>query len=225
MSYLSLWIDESEREPLLALGGVIVEWSAVVGLVQQWRAMKVSVGLRPDSEVKWNLPRRHQVREDLARAGLLTRDLLAKAVQCLASLTLSMSFIVIAMFDKRRMDWWKIIWPKASARDFYCEALKYTVQRAAEEVTETGASGCVVICDTPELGTREFAGGSIRRGRKAVEKEYAQWYEQGVGVGPGRQHHRGALKSVGFHPSIFVADATYHDVLQIVDVAVGVTRE
>jgi hypothetical protein len=130
------------------------------------------------------------------------------------------------MLEQRNIPLWKkLFWSKASVRDFYCEGLKYLIQRVAEEVVEAKLQDCVVVCDTPELGTKPFDLGAIRRGPRAVEKTYGDWYRHGVSVGPGRKHHGGPLADIGFHPSILIGDATYHDMLQIADVVAGVTRE
>ena len=221
---LGLWIDESEKDSLLAVGGVLLEWKEVTAVVNKWRDMKVDLGLKPDAEVKWNLASGHSTRVALQKSNHRTKDLSEKAVQLLASS--EMSFVVVVMFEQRQIaSWRKRIWPKASVRDFYCEGLKYVLQRTAEEVVETGAAGCVVVCDTPELGIREFRYSSIRRGRKAVWEKYADWYTQGVGVGPGTREHKGALQNAGFQPSILVSRATYHDMLQMADIVVGATRD
>jgi hypothetical protein len=223
MSTLSFWVDESEKGSLLAVGGVLVEWDEVGKVVKGWRTMKVNLGLDQAAEVKWSLPSGHRTRKALELSNRSTRDLSAKAVDYLASS--AMSLVVVVMFEQRQTSWWKSIWAKASVRDFYCEGLRYALQRVAEEVVETGASGAIVVCDTPELGTKEFTSGSIRRGRKAVEKAFAEWYAAGVGVGPGKQQHSGPLKDAEFHPSILIGDATYHDMLQMADVVVGATRD
>ncbi len=223
MGMLSLWVDESEKGSLLIVGGVLVEWDTVLGIIQRWREMKVRLGLDPDAEVKWNLPQGHPTRKKLEDQARTTRDLTERAIQTIVST--EMFCIVAVMSDLRQLDWWKKIWNRASVRDFYCEGLRYVLQRAAEEVVEGEATGCVVVCDTPGLGKDEFISGSIRRGPKAVEKAYAKWYTEGIGVGPGGRHHHGALREIGFHPSILVSDATFHDMLQIADVVVGITRD
>ncbi len=223
MTTLGLWVDESERGSLLAIGGVLMEWNAVPATVARWRSMKVKLGLKPSAEVKWSLPSDHPTRRALQRSKRTTRDLSAEAIGFLASS--EMCFVVVVMFEQRQMHLWRILWPKASVRDFYCEGFRYLLQRAAEEVVETGAAGCVVVCDTPELGSKEFRRGSIKRGRRAVEQAYAEWYSLGVGEGPGRLGRGGVLRSIGFHPSILVGDATYHDMLQMADVVVGATRD
>lgn len=220
-SNLSLWVDESEKGEILAVGGVLVKWDSTVAIVQQWREMKQSLGLEPDDEVKWSLPSEHPTRTRLKARGHTTRDLCEKTVECISSMDLYC--VVALMFEQRQLARWKAFWSKASIRDFYCEGLKYVVQRAAEEVVETTATGCVVICDTPELGKRQFTQGSIRRGARAVEDAYKEWHRNGVGPGPGRLHHPGPLKEIGFHPSVLVADATHHDMLQLADVVVGLT--
>lgn len=214
---LSIWIDESEKGRCLAVGGILADWNDVPVLVEGWRSMKTSLGLPENAEIKWNLPSKHPTRVKLKQSGHSSRTASEKAVQFLADSRVRL--IVVVMFDERQDR------SKASARDFYCEGLKYVLQRAAEEAAEIGASNCVVICDTPGLGDKTLRRGSIRRGRKAVEEAYAEWYVRGVDVGPGRQQHSGPLKHAGFHPSILLADATYHDMLQMADVAVGATRD
>ncbi|PMP94109.1 MAG: hypothetical protein C0168_10040 [Candidatus Aminicenantes bacterium] len=214
MSRLSLWIDESERKGLLAVGGVLAQWSEIPSIVEAWRDMKEKADLARDTEVKWNLSPDHPMRKQLESSGLNTRDFAEKAVQFLVSSR--MFFIVAVMFEQRKMSLWKSVWPKASVRDFYCEGLKYVVQRAAEEVAETRTDGCVVVCDTPD---------KIRRGHRAVHEAFAEWYEQGVGVGPGKQQYSSPLKDIGFHPTILLGDASFHDMLQMADVVVGLTGD
>jgi hypothetical protein len=221
MSTLSLWVDESERGSFLAIGGILVEWNQVPALVDGWRNLKASLGLDAGAELKWNLPEDHPTRDALARLGRSAKDVAARAVQYLASE--SVSFVVVVMCDVRDLSKWRRIWQKASVRDFYCEGLRYVLQRAAEEVAISGVGSCVVVCDTPELGRHSFALRSIRRGSRAVQEAYADWYKRGVGLGPGGVHHDGTLRDAGFHPSILVGDATYHDMLQMADVVVGAT--
>lgn len=223
MTDLSLWVDESEKSGMLAVGGVLVKWASTVGIVQQWRQMKQSFGLKPDDEVKWNLPSGHPTRAALEAHHYTSRDLSTKSVDHIAQMELIC--LVALMVEQRQIGWWKQVWLKASIRDFYCEGLKYVVQRAAEEVAAVKATGCVVVCDTPELGKKEFHYGSIRRGSRAVEDACKEWYQKGVGVGPGRVHYQGPLEKIGFHPSILIADATYHDMLQLADVVVGLTMD
>ncbi len=226
MSWLSVWVDESEKGDMLIIAGLLAHWAVVPDIVNDWRRVKTALGLPPDAEVKWNLPSGHPTRRALEQGGKTTKDLCAKAADFVAGCG-DLTCAAVAMLEQRRnlQSWKKWIWPKASVRDFYCEGLKYIIQRAAEEVVETRLQGCVVVCDTPELGKTHFARGAIRRGREAVKQAYQDWYRNGVGIGPGRQYHNGPLESIRFHPSLLIGDATYHDMLQIADVVAGVTRE
>ncbi len=225
MTSLSVWVDESEKGDFLVVAGVFVPWTKVPSIVKDWRDMKVALGLQPEAEVKWNLPSNHSTRQALKRAGRTTKNLLEKATEFIARRD-DVTCIAITMFEQRNISVWKRwLWSKASVRDFYCEGLKYLLQRVAEEVVETRLQDCVVVCDRPELGRERFNFGTLRRGLGAVEKAYQEWYHQGLGTGPGKQHHRGPLGEIGFHPSILIGDATYHDMLQIADVVAGVTRE
>lgn len=99
------------------------------------------------------------------------------------------------------------------------------LQRVAEEVVETRASSCIIICDTPGLGKKAFKHRSIRRGQNAVKDAYKEWYIDGVGVGPGNLPHNLSLRNANFHPSLFFADASYHDMLQMADMVVGAVSE
>ncbi len=224
MSSLSFWVDESEKGPLLAVGGVMVPWHLVPHIVQEWRRIKVGLGLDPGTEVKWNLPQSHATRIALERGGCSTRRLSEEAIR-FVSLREDVICIVAVMFDERSQSQWKSRWAKASVRDFYCEGLKYALQRVAEEAAIQRTSSCVIVCDRPELGTKSFSWGSIKRGQTAVDEAYAGWYKSGVGVGPGRQMHNGCLAAISFHPSVLVGDGSYHDMLQLADVVVGATRD
>jgi hypothetical protein len=198
----------------------------VPSIVNGWRKVKAELGLPPEAEIKWNLPSGHPARRALEQGKRATKDLCVKATDFVAQRD-DLSCIAVVMLEQRRdiSFWRKWRWSKASVRDFYCEGLKYLIQRAAEEVVEAKLQDCVIVCDTPELGTKPFALGAIRRGPGAVEEAYRDWYRHGVSVGPGREHHDGPLANIGFHPSVLIGDATYHDMLQIADVVAGVTRE
>lgn len=228
MAALTLWLDESESEKArcFVLGGVLVEENVVPELVNKWRRLKSDLSLKEDAEIKWNLKQNHPTRKALEKSGYSTRDLCEQAVECLATND-QLSLIIAVMFDERQRGWWdSILGKKPAVRDFYCEGLKYILQRTAEEVVESNASSCLVVCDTPELGKQEFQyGSSIRVGPKAAQQAYAEWYSDGVGVGPGRKQCEGSLRDARFHPSILLADATFHDVLQMADITVGATRE
>jgi hypothetical protein len=226
MSSLSVWVDESEKGDILVVAGVLVDWTKVPSIVNGWCRVKADLGLPPEAEIKWNLPSGHPTRQLLEQSRKTTKDLRVKVTDFVARRD-DLSCIAVVMLEKRRdiSFWRKWLWPKASVRDFYCEGLKYLIQRVAEEVVEAKLQDCVVVCDTPELGTKPFDLGSIRRGPRAVEETYRDWYRHGVSVGPGKKHHRGPLAGIGFHPSILIGDATYHDMLQVADVVAGITGE
>ncbi|MCX7625360.1 MAG: hypothetical protein N2Z21_04030, partial [Candidatus Sumerlaeaceae bacterium] len=213
-------IDESARSPFLAVGGVLAEWDRVLSLVRDWRAMKSTLKLPEDQEVKWKTK---------VRDGSLLQ-LQQKAVEFIVKKELRT--IVCVMTDKRkkRADDSK----QGGERDFYCEALKYVVQRVQEisQQRPEDVRSCVVICDTPGLNKerkresdKKTLAGSIRRGQKAVLTTYAEWYKAGTATLPEKKTIWGPLTDNGFHPSMLIGDATYHDMLQIADVVVGATGE
>jgi hypothetical protein len=225
MRSLSVWVDESEKGNMLVVAGVMADWAVVPNIVDSWRGVKAKLGLPRDAEIKWNLPSEHPTRQVLVQKRRKTKELCMKAIDFIADRD-DLSCIAIVMLEQRRnLLFWRKLWSKASVRDFYCEGMKYLIQRAAEEVVEAKLLSCVVVCDTPQLGAKTFTSGAIRRGRQAIEDAYKDWYLRGVDVGPGREHHGGSLEDIGFHPSVLIGNATYHDMLQIADVVAGVTRE
>lgn len=221
---LSVWIDESEKGDLLVLGALIASWEQVPEVVAGWRAVKRRYGLAADVEVKWNLPSDHETRNAIEENGLSTRALSEALIEFIAST--NTRCIAVAMTDKRELSSWReLLWPKASVLDFYCEGLRYILQRVALERVSSDADDCVVVCDTPQLGRRFFQFSSIRRGSVAVQDAYKIWHRAGLGSDRGRQHNNEALADLDFHPSILIGDATYHDMLQLADIVTGATRE
>lgn len=223
MSGLSFWVDESEKGDLLAVGGILIATDEVPGTIKKWRDVKTQNGLDPTDEIKWNLPQGHPTRSALEARNRTTRELLQMVIEFIAQQD-ALTCVVAVMFDTRNLSWWRKWWPGASARDFYCEGMKYLLQRVAEECLERNKAWCVVICDKPELGRESFIYSSIRRGSLAAEEAYRDWYENGVGTGPGGRY-QGPLSKLCFHPSLLSAHAKFHDMLQIADVVVGVTRK
>jgi hypothetical protein len=225
MGSLSVWIDESGKGDMLVVAGVLCDWDAVPGIVNEWRNVKTAVGLPREVEVKWNVPERHSTREALTRVQRTSKELREQAVKFVTG-RYDLTFIAVVMLEYRDLSFWRDrVWRKASVQDFYCEGLKYLVQRVAQEVVEARFQSCAIICDTPELGRESFTFRAIRRGSTAVEKTYQDWYRSGAGRGPGGQHKVVPLCEIGFHPSVLIRDATYYDMLQIADVEAGVTRE
>lgn len=175
MTDLSVRIDESEKGNLLVIGGLIARWQQIPGLVAEWRNVKVSAGLEPHTEIKWNLPSNHQTRVALNKLGITTRALSEKFIKFLVST--DTICVATAMADKRSDIelWKKFFWEKASARDFFCEGVRYVVQRVAEECVDRKTNNCVIVCDTPELGRHFFQHGSIWRGPAAMYDAYKGW--------------------------------------------------
>ena len=224
MGSLSVWVDESEKNGILVVAGVLADWTAVPSIIRGWWKVKAAFGLPPKAEIKSTLPDGHPTREALKAAGIPIEELCVKATEFIAGQD-DLSCIAVVMVEKRNVSSWKKNWPKANVRDFYCEALKYIIQRAAEEVVEAKLQDCVVVCDTPELGKDKYQFRAIKRGKGAVEEAYQSWYWDGVSTGPGMQYHQGPLADIGFHPSVLIGDATYHDMLQIADAVAGVTSK
>jgi hypothetical protein len=219
MGSLSVWVDESEKGEILVVAGVLADWTAVPRIVRGWWKVKAAFGLPPEAEIKSTLPKDHPTRKSLKDPEII-KKLCVEATEFIAGQD-DLSCIAVVMVEKRK----KVSSSNRNVRDFYCEALKYIIQRAAEEVVEAKLQDCVVVCDTPELGKEKYQLRAIWRGKGAVEKAYQRWYWNGVSTGPGMQYHQGPLADIGFHPSVLIGHAKYHDMLQIADAVAGVTSK
>jgi len=218
------WFDEAERGNILVLGGFFAPFVAVNSLVSDWRNLKKSLGLEPWAEVKWKLSQKHPTRRQLEKASHTTRELSKKAVETIATWP-TVTGLVAVMIETRREETTRMIKDlfgmSASVRDFYCEALEYLLQRLAEEAEEDQWDGCFVACDTPGLGKGKLRWGKLWREPAAHYKKYKNCFEVGPGHGPGKRFSEKSLCSLGFYPSLLIADATFDDMLQIADVIVG----
>ena len=213
------WFDEAERGKMLVLGGFFAPLTDIHSMAKDWREMKQSLGLHPWVEIKWKLPQDHDTRRQLEKAGHTTRELAENALNTISEWS-QITVLAGGMIDVRR-DWWQQILGKTSSRDFYCEGLRYLLQRLGEEAVETGWDASIVICDTPSLGKKKKRLGAIRRGATAHYEIYKRCYERGSDVGPGRRYPDTPLSELPFYPSLLVGDATFDDMLQVADVIVG----
>jgi len=221
--FFGAWFDESERGDMLVVGGFFAPLTDIDSMVKDWRQMKESLGLCPWAEVKWKLSQHHNARKELEKAGHTTRELAENALNIITKWP-HVTVLVGVMIDVRR-EWWRQILGKTSSRDFYCEGLRYLLQRLGEESIEMQWNGCLVVCDTPSLGKEKKCLGAIRRSATAHYEIYKRCYELGSGVGPGRNHPNSPFSHLPFYPSLLVGDATFDDMLQVADVIVGAVAD
>ncbi|MGB9878314.1 MAG: hypothetical protein ACPLPS_11165, partial [bacterium] len=212
MSNLSIWIDESEGGNIklfggIVVGGVLLEVENVPLLVSGWYELKKALGLPTDIEIKWNPGKKDRLMTEIKAKGIKLDEFRYELIDWVSSQE-KLWCIVAVMREVRQEAWIARIFQrpesKPNVRDFYCEGLKYVLQRVAEECVERKAKSCLVFCDTPSLDGEKWREGAIRRGRKALEEAYKEWYEQGVGLGPSRSDFDGPLRDLGFHPSVYI---------------------
>lgn len=225
MSTYELYIDESydNAQRCMAVGGFWLPCEGVNDTMRRLEEVKDKFGLVVRDEIKWSLGQGHPTRKklDCGKVDWKTvRERLFLAICRLEWLT----FVVIIMRDVRNLDKWKTsVWKKAGLEDFYCEAVRYFLQRAAEEAELSGWSRAMLICDQPNLGGQRFQHGSIYRGPQALFEAYKEWYERGVGMGPGRQRSSRPLKALRFDAAPYLSRAADHPLLQVADLVVGAT--
>jgi len=180
-------------------------------------------GLPEDVEIKWSLSEKHPTRLLLDKLGKSTKDLAEASISFIQKRE-DITCLAAVMTECRSVPIWrKVIWSGASVRDFYCEGLRYVLQRVAEEVELESISQTTIVLDTPSLGKAKFSRGTIERGTRGVFERYRDWYASGVGPGPSRAISQKPLQDLGFDPAVLVSAASYHDLLQVADVVVGCT--
>ena len=101
----SLWIDESERDQYLAVGGFFAPIDINNKIITQWRDMKVSLGLDEDAEVKWTLSQSHPTRKQLNEIGKQTKTLCERAIKLISGWE-EITCIVCVMKDERDRRFW-----------------------------------------------------------------------------------------------------------------------
>lgn len=131
-----LCVDESEQGTILGVGGFYASLGHLSGIEAAWRKMKVeNLGLDADDELKWNLPEDHPTRIKLDAAGKGGRTRNEVMIDTLTSLPLT--FLCVVMRDIRA-SWWQELIGRRSVRDFYCEGLRYALQRFGDEAQIKG---------------------------------------------------------------------------------------
>ena len=225
---LAMLVDESEQGQFLGIGGYIAELVKLSYIEQSWRRMKSNIGLDPDDEVKWNLPQNHPTRRKLEAMEKKTKQLNEMMIECIAQLDISIC--VVIMTEGRGFI--RQLLGKRSVRDFYCEGLRYLLQRFAETLTESSLgdvfpflpSFCIV--DRPEgikrLQAPNWASSlkCLKKGPKAPFELYRQAMREGPGEGPKRLGNH-PLRDLGSHSGLLMSHASHNDLLQIADCIVG----
>jgi len=219
----ALNVDESEQGELLGVGGFYAALPHLPRIEAAWREMKTrDLGLDANDELKWNLPDNHPTRLKLhasGRSGPLRNELM---VDTLTSLPVTL--VCVVMRDTRNPGWQQII-GRRHARDFYCEGLRYVLQRAGDEAQAHAGGGepwfCVV--DRPggltQIGLHWHSTRWLDRGLKAAHEMYRELMDHGAGQGPGGVVP--PLRQLGFASGLLVGHASHDDFLQMADCVSG----
>lgn len=216
------YLDESEQAPFLGIGGFYASVQYLPRIEAAWRKMKVDdLGLDPDDELKWNLPEDHSTRKKLDAAGKGGRLRNEVMIGTLASLPLTI--VCVVMRDNRGPRWRQIIGQR-SVRDFYCEGLRYALQRCGNQAYQmAGAEQWMCVVDRPEgltkLSSRSASTQWLDHGLKAAHALYREAMTNGPGRGP--QGPVLPLRQLGFGSGLLVGHASHDDLLQIADCIAG----
>lgn len=216
------YLDESEQAPFLGIGGFYASTQHLPQIETAWRKMKVDdLGLDPDDELKWNLPETHSTRKKLDAAGKGGR--LRNEVMIDTLTTLPLTLVCVVMRDNRGLGWKQIIGQR-SVRDFYCEGLKYALQRFGNQAQQGGdAEQWMCVVDRPEGLTKlpiPWASTQwLDHGLKAAHVLYREALANSPGRGP--QGVVPPLRQLGFGSGLLVGHASHDDLLQIADCIAG----
>jgi hypothetical protein len=218
----SLYADECQQGVFLGIGGFYAGIADLPRIEAAWRDMKVRVlGLDPDDELKWNLPEDHPTRRKLngsGRGGPIRNEAMV-AVVAAQPVTL-----VCAVMSDVRSPWWRQFTGQRSVRDFYCEGLKYVLQRLGDEAyaRPTGEPSLCVVDRPAGLTKLETYWRSTRwleHGLKAAHQLYRRVMTDGPGRGPRGQV--ASLRQAGFASGLLVGYASHDDLLQVADCVIG----
>lgn len=229
---LVLFVDESEQGRFLGVGGYFTQLGALLDLERGWRQMKARVGLGEDDEIKWTLPVDHPTRNKLTGLNRTTKELHEEAITYIAANDLTI--VVVVMVEQRKKPWYgALLRKRLTPRDFYCEGLRYVLQRMGEEALlnpqPSNGSKLPLLCvvDRPGLPKEPrgrvrsmLASTTIRLGEKAALDGYQVGFFQGPGEGPARRGNV-PLKNLDFHSGLLMSGGSHSDALQIADVIVG----
>ena len=236
------WVDESFKKNFLVLGGFYTPLSNTQSVITHWRSLKRMIGLSDSDELKWNFDQDHPSRLKMQRLGGYSLwSFREKIVECILELP-DIVLLACALEDKRDSNFWSTILQivgkradsnstsnrrrhesKPTCLDFYCFALKFLLQRVAEEADASSWKNVIVVCDPPPLGSQKFRYRSIWRGKEALNEWYSNQFTQNIGPGPSRNISQKSLFELSFHPSVYLADSSHNDLLQIADVIAGCT--
>ena len=137
--------------------------------------------------------------------------------------SLPLTFVCVVMRDTRSPGWQTII-GRRSARDFYCEGLKYVLQRFGEEAhARAGDEPWFCVVDRPEglrkVGLPWPSTQWLEHGLKAAHELYRNVMAEGPGRGP--QGEVRPLRQARFASGLLVGHASHDDLLQMADCVSG----
>lgn len=228
---LTLFADESEQGKFLGVGGFYLPLARLLDLERLWRQLKVGFGLDAQDEIKWTLPAGHPTRENLAANQHTTRQLQEAAINLIAQTELIV--VVAVMVEIRKLSWRdRLRRKRLSPRDFYCEGLRYVLQRFNEQAflqRQAHQPRLPLLCVVDRPGTAKspsrsvqarIAGTTIRLGEGAALDQYKDGFALGPGEGPAHLGNQ-PMRNLDFHSALLVSAAAYSDALQVADVMVG----
>jgi len=222
----TLFLDESVRDDVLVVGGVIVSQQGLALVRERWRALKLRFGLEVSDELKHNIPSQRETREVLERNGWPQRLRVPAMLRVIADLPV---YVVVAVrFDEPRDD------DNHQPLDYYLDAMIWCALRLGNhaqrgEIAYEGPHQVVVDHPSPpaDVSDRPMSQ-RLRRiyenspGTAAFAHYSERWENSKMTL---RGQPVPSLSSLGLAPDLYASCSQCSEALQIADVVTGAARD
>jgi hypothetical protein len=206
----AMFVDESVRGQLIVVAGYIVALHDVPRIVDMWRKLKTTLGVRPETELKWTLGQSDPVRAKLEANGWTHARMCPAVLRTIAPMPITVVADVLLVsehFQPERYYDDAFQWLLLGFRNFLVRD---------RPRTERPVGPHMVLVDRPPRADR----------RAAAEDAYRDMYWNGMSFAmPYGIQAIDNLKSLGFMPSVLQGHARNDDTLQIADALAGCVRD
>lgn len=217
-------LDESLREDIICVAGVMLPVRGVAAAIERWHTMKAAMGLDPADEVKHSMQPRHPSRQKLDELGWTQ----AVRIPYMLDVVGELDVLVIAntLVDRRTIG-------EGKAVDFYINAFDWCLRRFANHIQLTmryqlEGPHLVVVDMPPDPGDihpvlRPRILDLVKGMSTAAFEHYQHRYLEDEVFPSGNRAP--SLRSLGFAPTLAATHARYSDLHQISDVVAGAVSE
>lgn len=219
-----LYIDESERENLLTVGGFMARVAELGGIASAWRDLKTDTFNVPaDAELKYTYGKREQARKLLDKAGWTQAKRVPKMLELIASMD-SAVLISNTMVDMRG---------KNEPKDYYIDTLFWCIRVFANHV-----NGCLGKPPGPHMVVIDYPPAPTSFAQRFVSPRVLDAYDiettTAAFIGYQKRYWEPepynfktapAYRDLDFTPGLTAAHAKHDELLQVADVVAGCVND